>query len=113
MAVPVFDLPGAELYYQAGGAGPPALFVHGFSLDHTTWLDQLHALAPLRRCVAVDLRGHGRSDIGIDPGSAAANHLDDLLEIVELLGGAVDIVGHSMGAHLARSLAAEHPEAVR
>src|SRR5579884_2063479 len=111
--MPVFDLPEADLYYQARGAGPPALFVHGFSLDHTTWLRQLDALAPLRRCVAVDLRGHGRSGIGTDPAGAANHHLDDLLAIVEALGGAADLVGHSMGAHLARSLAVAHPNAVR
>lgn len=111
--MPFFDLPGADLFYQARGDGPPALFIHGFALDHTIWLRQLDALAPLRRCVAVDLRGHGRSGIGIDPAGAASHHLDDLLSIVELLGGEADLVGHSMGAHLARSLAVERPHAIR
>ena len=47
------------LYHREQGSGPLALFVHGFPLDGTMWLDQLAALADLRRCVAIDLRGFG------------------------------------------------------
>jgi len=108
------SLPEVELHYVERGRGPLALFIHGFGLDGTMWLDQLAALGHLRRCVALDLRGHGRSEIGTDPGHAIAYHTDDLLAAIARLGDpAVDLVGHSMGAHLARSLAARRPDAVR
>ena len=40
---------------------PVLLFVHGFSLDMTTWYEQWMDLSADFRCVVMDQRGHGRS----------------------------------------------------
>ena len=43
--------------------GRPVLFIHGFSHCSSCWRKQLHSdLASSLRLVALDLRGHGRSD---------------------------------------------------
>lgn len=50
--------------YEAGNpAGPPILFIHGFTGSHLTWERQFSGrLADEFRLVAFDLRGHGASD---------------------------------------------------
>ncbi len=78
------------LFYEASGAGPLALFVHGSGLDHTLWTAQLEALADIRTCVAIDLPGHGRSETG---------QLDLPALIGELGHTQADLVGHSWGGH--------------
>jgi pimeloyl-ACP methyl ester carboxylesterase len=103
-----------ELFYQERGAGPAALFIHGFALDHTMWLDQLARFANERRCVAIDLRGFGRSDIGLEPSRAADYHIGDIRDVMDGLGGReIDLVGHSMGAHLALAVARRWPTSLR
>src|SRR3989304_5962559 len=58
---------GNMLFYRESGEGPPAVFIHGFPLDHSLWLDQLKGLAHVRHCIAPDLRGFGRSEPMVDP----------------------------------------------
>jgi pimeloyl-ACP methyl ester carboxylesterase len=78
------------------------------------WLDQLSGLARHRRCIALDLRGSGRSHIGLEPARAGEYHIGDVLAAIDMLGeGRVDLVGHSMGAHIAFAVAAHAPEKVR
>jgi pimeloyl-ACP methyl ester carboxylesterase len=112
--VPYLSLGDVELFYQERGRGPTSLFIHGFALDHTMWLDQLARFGINRRCVAVDLRGCGRSHIGLDPSHAAEYHVGDMRAIMDRLGGgAVDLVGHSMGAHIALEIARRWPSSLR
>jgi 3-oxoadipate enol-lactonase len=111
--MPYLSVLDADLFYQERGSGPAALFVHGFALDHTMWLDQLRLLAPHRRCIALDLRGHGHSDGGLHPGDAAGRHVADVAAVLARLGGGVDLVGHSMGAHVALAVAAHDPSRLR
>ncbi|MRR08005.1 MAG: alpha/beta hydrolase [Deltaproteobacteria bacterium] len=50
------------LYYEESGKGKPLLFVHGWSLSSQIWTQQKDYFSSRYRCVAVDLRGHGRSN---------------------------------------------------
>ena len=47
---------------EAGGGEPPILLVHGWCGDHTYMAPQFEHFRRQHRTVAVDLRGHGRSD---------------------------------------------------
>lgn len=112
--MPYLRVQDEALFYQERGSGPLALFLHGFALDHTLWLNQLTTLAPLRRCVAIDLRGFGRSGTGLDPGATMSHHIDDVIDAVAFLGAeTADLVGLSLGAHLARDVASRRPDMVR
>ncbi|MDD2338539.1 MAG: alpha/beta hydrolase [Geobacteraceae bacterium] len=51
----------SRLYYEEAGAGNPLLFVHGWSLSSQIWLQQKEYFSSRYRCIAFDLRGHGRS----------------------------------------------------
>ncbi|WP_157935466.1 alpha/beta fold hydrolase [Kyrpidia spormannii] len=56
---------GLWLYVEESGnpAGRPIVFFHGYSQNHLVWLKQTESdLAEEFRLIAVDLRGHGRSD---------------------------------------------------
>ena len=55
---------GVSLFYEeAKGAKRPILLVHGWCCDHSFFAPQFeHFAREGHRVVAVDLRGHGRSD---------------------------------------------------
>lgn len=102
------------LYYREAGEGPLALFIHGFPLDHTLWLDQLRGLAHLRRCVAPDLRGFGRSDPAGAEGLPMGTMADDVAALIQALDAdSADVVGLSMGGYVALALWERHPDLVR
>ena len=60
---PVRSFDGTELAVRAAGdpSDPTIVFVHGFSLDMTTWHYQWTGLSDRYRCVLFDFRSHGRS----------------------------------------------------
>ncbi len=60
---PVRSFDGTELAVRAAGdpSKPTIVFVHGFSLDMTTWHYQWTGLSDRYRCVLFDFRSHGRS----------------------------------------------------
>ncbi len=112
--MPYARVNGTMLYYREAGEGRLALFIHGFPLDHSLWLDQLAGLAHVRRCVAVDLRGFGRSDPVVEPALSMEMLADDVAELIEALGAdSADIVGLSMGGYVALALWELRPAVVR
>jgi hypothetical protein len=65
---PVSSFDGTRLAVRAAGdpGAPMLLFVHGFSLDMTTWREQWVDLSLDHRCVLMDQRGHGASEQPVD-----------------------------------------------
>jgi 3-oxoadipate enol-lactonase len=105
---------GNTLFYREAGEGPAAVFIHGFPLDHSLWLDQLKGLAHVRRCIAIDLRGFGRSDPVVDPVLTMEMLADDVAEALDALeAGPADVVGLSMGGYVALALWELRPATVR
>lgn len=87
---------------------PALLLVHGLSSNALVW-KRLAPLLPGRRVVAVDQRGHGRSDA---PASGYGNQLlaGDLEFLIAELGlGRPVVAGHSWGASIALELAGGRP----
>jgi pimeloyl-ACP methyl ester carboxylesterase len=105
---------GTEIAVRAAGPeGAPALvFVHGFSLDMTTWHYQWRAFSDGYRCILFDHRAHGRS--GRPAGGdysllAMGRDLKAVLDATVPSGPSI-LVGHSMGGMAIVALAREHPE---
>src|SRR5579859_4458618 len=56
------DSSGVKIHYAAMGKGPLVIMIHGWPDFWYTWRDQMEALAPHYRVVAMDLRGFNLSD---------------------------------------------------
>lgn len=96
-----------------GTGGTPILFVHSFAGDLSHWQAQLDHLKPVRRCVAFDLSGHGRS-----PATLAHYSIEELAKDVAEVADAQRLedfvlVGHSAGALIAAQYASTHPRRIR
>ena len=109
----------ADIHFAALGDGDPVVLVHGFgstfeiNWENTGWFD--HFLSLGRKVIALDLRGHGKSDRFHDPGSYRPERMGrDILQLMDYLGAeAVDLIGYSMGAWLSMYLLATSPDRFR
>ncbi|MET9112371.1 alpha/beta fold hydrolase [Streptomyces zhihengii] len=91
---------------------PGVLLLHGLMGRASHWAPTARWLAERHRAVALDQRGHGRSDKPDGPYTRDA-YVADAAAAVEQLGlGPVTLIGHSMGALTAWQLAARRPDLV-
>ncbi len=104
---------GVRLHYVAGGRGEPLILLPGWPETWWEYRKIMPALARRYRVIAVDLRGMGGSSKpqgGYDKKTMAR----DILELTRALGySRVNIAGHDIGAMVAFSFAANHPEATK
>jgi pimeloyl-ACP methyl ester carboxylesterase len=104
--------PEGRIAYTVRGDGPLVVCVPGMGDLRSTYRDLTPALLEAGYRVAeVDLRGHGESDTTFTRHGDAATG-EDLLALVEALGGPAAVVGNSMGASAALWAAAERPSSV-
>lgn len=96
-----------------GGAGPVVLLLHGLAGYAGEWAQTAAWLAERHRVVALDARGHGRSERRPGDVSRGAHVADALFAIDALALAPVVLVGQSLGAQAALLVAAERPDAVR
>jgi len=89
----------------------PVLFLHGINMSHDVWVPLIEALPEDRRYIAVDLRGHGRSDRR-GPFDAADYAADALAVLDALEVPRTHVVGTSFGGSAACVVAARAPERV-
>ncbi len=94
-------------YRDSGGPGRPLLALHGHFSDGRTFA----GVAPGRRLIALDQRGHGDSDPAAD--YSRAGYVADAVAVLDHLGlDRVAVLGHSLGGVNAYQLAAWHPARV-
>ena len=102
----------AELSCDDEGRGEVVLFLHGLASDRSTFAGQARWLRDERRCLRVDLRGHGASPIPPGPWRIR-DFADDLVALLDRLGvPRAHVVGHSAGGVFATALALDHPDRV-
>ena len=101
---------GTTLHYVTDGDADHSLvFVHGWCSNASHFTDQLDHFAAGHRVLAVDRRGHGRSDTP-DHGYSAPQHADDLVAILDHEGITTAVlIGHAGGCPSVLHFAAAHP----
>ena len=94
---------GARVNYVDYGKGSEALvFIHGWSCNHTFWKENLTAFKDRTRLLAIDLPGHGTSEI---PSAKLTMDLFAKAVNAVMVDAGVKkavLVGHSMGTPVAR-----------
>ena len=104
---------GVNYYYEIHGQGEPLLLLHGGLGSIDMFGPVLTRFAQTRQVIAVDLHGHGRTDLG-DREISLIDQGDDMAAILDKLGfRQVDVLGYSLGAGVAFRLAVQHPTSVR
>ena len=97
------------------GVGDDAvLLLHGFTGSKESWLDLRRALAPRRRVIAIDLPGHGGTEVGADPADHSMERVAEMIERVlqALAIEHIAIIGYSMGGRLALYFTLSRPQRV-
>jgi pimeloyl-ACP methyl ester carboxylesterase len=98
---------------QPDSSSVPVLFLHGFASALTQWRSNLAPLSQSHTVYALDLVGFGASEK-----AATAYNVSLWVEQVydfwrSLIGQPVVLVGHSLGALVALTAAATHPDMVQ
>jgi len=108
-----FDAGGVRLRYVEQGKGDPVVLVHGFTNTADIWWASGIAqdLARDHRVVALDLRGHGKSDKPHDPAKYGREMGLDIVRLLDHLGiRRAHVVGYSLGGHITSQLLTLRPE---
>ncbi|WP_225826527.1 alpha/beta fold hydrolase [Streptomyces naphthomycinicus] len=85
------------VYRDSGGEGFPLVMLHGWGQTQEMFRHQATGLAPARRVITLDFRGHGLSDKP-HHGYRIARFAADVLQLVDHLGlDRFDALGWSMG----------------
>ena len=102
--------PGGRIAYSLLGEGPLVICLPGMGDVRSVYRFLAPALAAAGfRVAAMDLRGHGGSDVTFDAYDDVAAG-SDLMALAKHLGGPAILIGNSMGAAAACWAAAEAPE---
>lgn len=108
-----FEAHGLKLHYLDWGGDPESctfVLLHGGGA-HAHWWDLVAPqLTALGRVVALDFRGHGRSQWASPPHYGPQAYVEDLRALIEHLGTRPVVVGHSMGGAVAQWAATLFPE---
>jgi pimeloyl-ACP methyl ester carboxylesterase len=103
---------GVRLAFDVVGEGEPLLLLPGTGQGARLWALQVPVYSERHRCIVVDTRGAGRSDVP-DGGYTTRQMADDAAHIVRSLGvERAHVSGQSMGSAVAQQLALHEPELV-
>jgi pimeloyl-ACP methyl ester carboxylesterase len=111
----MLKLPGAQIYHETQGAGPPLLIIPGGPQDAGVFADLAGRLSDRYTVATYDPRGNSRTLVEGEAGDLDMDvQGDDAAALIAALGnGPAYVFGTSGGAQIAFNLAARHPERVR
>jgi pimeloyl-ACP methyl ester carboxylesterase len=101
-----------KIAYRRQGSGPPVLLIHGVGGDCRNW-DPIAARLGVRfDVIAMDLRGHGKSDLITGPVDAHDLAHDAVQALDEAGVAQCRVVGFSLGGTVAQALTLQYPARV-
>ncbi|HRK23286.1 MAG TPA: alpha/beta hydrolase, partial [Fimbriimonadaceae bacterium] len=113
-----FDSNGVRIRYVSEGTGEAVVLIHGWLSDATMWGRDAKGnpkLTPVPgfQVVALDCRGHGKSDKPHEAGRYGAEMAADVVRLLDHLKiKKAHLIGYSMGAFIAGKVVAGHPDRV-
>jgi pimeloyl-ACP methyl ester carboxylesterase len=103
-----------DVAYAEQGRGPVALFVHGILMHGAIWRHVIEKVSDQRRCVAVDILGHGGTPARRDQDLSFQANAGMLEAFCAAMGfDQVDLVANDSGGGIAQIFAAQHPGRIR
>lgn len=101
---------GHSIAYQSQGTGQAIVFIHGFMEDRSMWQYHYQAMSAHHKCIAIDLPGHGASDM-----LSEVHSMPLMAAVVQAVLQAEGVekavlIGHSMGGYVAVAMAQESPQ---
>lgn len=105
---------GVKIHYLEAGKGSPVVLIHGYTgTAEGNWFSNgvAEALAKNHRVVAIDCRGHGKSEKPTDPAKYGPQMAKDVLEMMDHLKiDKAHVHGYSMGGFIVTQLLTMKPE---
>lgn len=114
----VFDSNGVKIRYVTEGKGEPVVLIHGWMADSSMWGGDASGNTKLKgvdgfQLIALDCRGHGKSDKPHDPGKYGPEMAADVVRLLDHLKiQKAHLIGYSSGSFIAGKVAAINPERV-
>ncbi|HWN40965.1 MAG TPA: alpha/beta hydrolase, partial [Thermoanaerobaculia bacterium] len=116
----VFDSNGVKIRYVTEGKGEAVVLIHGWMGDSSMWGQDQSGNTRLNttgaegfQLIALDCRGHGKSDKPHDPEKYGPEMAADVVRLLDHLKiEKAHLIGYSSGAFIAGKVAATHPERV-
>jgi pimeloyl-ACP methyl ester carboxylesterase len=114
----VFDSNGVKIRYVTEGTGEAVVLIHGWMSDSSMWGGDAAGNTKLTgvegfQLIALDCRGHGKSDKPHDPEKYGPEMAADVVRLLDHLKvEKAHLIGYSSGAFIAGKVAATHPERV-
>lgn len=115
----VFDSNGVKIRYVTAGTGEAVVLIHGWMGDSSMWGSDPSGNTKLNgaegfQAIALDCRGHGKSDKPHDPEKYGPEMAADVVRLLDHLKiEKAHLIGYSSGAFIAGKVAATHPQRVR
>ena len=114
----VFDSNGVKIRYVTEGTGEPVVLIHGWMADSSMWGQDRSGNTKLSgadgfQLIALDCRGHGKSDKPHEPEKYGPEMAADVVRLLDHLKiEKAHLIGYSSGAFIAGKVAATHPERI-
>src|SRR5690606_34489030 len=104
-----YTMKSMDLAYTREGSGPPVLLIHGVGGDATNWSAIASRLSDRFELIAMDLRGHGKSELIRGP-LRVEDFAHDAVEVLDAAGvERCSVVGFSLGGAVAQALTLGFP----
>jgi pimeloyl-ACP methyl ester carboxylesterase len=107
-----FDSSGVKIRYIIAGSGEPVVLIHGFLANaELNWDPVIKDLSRDHMVIAMDCRGHGKSDKPHDASQYGTQMTADVVRLMDHLKiKRAHIAGYSMGGFITLKLLTEHPD---
>jgi 2-succinyl-6-hydroxy-2,4-cyclohexadiene-1-carboxylate synthase len=101
-----------QYWVERSGQGEPLILLHGFTGSTQTWKENIEDWAKHFEVVAIDLPGHGKTEV--DKSFTMESFCIDLSLLIHKLNfQSVHLLGYSMGGRTALSFACSYPSFIK